>query len=53
MQHDQSTQEYKDHKDVSLVLLSKTEFLWLCGEAKVSKDFEYQIRSRIKKKPRL
>jgi hypothetical protein len=32
------------------VLLSKTEIQWLLGKAKVSKLFEYQLKSRIKKK---
>jgi hypothetical protein len=31
-------------------LLSKTELHWLCGDVKVSKSFEYKIRSSIKKK---
>jgi hypothetical protein len=29
--------------------LSKTELHWLCGDVKVSKSFEYKIRSSIKK----
>ena len=32
------------------MLLSKTELKWLRGEINVSRLFEYQIRSRIKKK---
>jgi hypothetical protein len=32
------------------VLVSKTEIQWLLGKAKVSKLFEYQLKSRIKKK---
>jgi hypothetical protein len=32
------------------VLLSRTEIQWLLGKIKVSKLFEYQLKSRIKKK---
>jgi hypothetical protein len=32
------------------VLLSRTELYWLLGKTIVSKTFEYQIRSRVKKK---
>ena len=32
------------------VLLSRTEIQWLLGRIKVSKPFEYQIKSKIKKK---
>jgi hypothetical protein len=32
------------------VLLSRSELEWLCGDTKVSKSFEYKIRSNIKKK---
>ena len=37
---------------VKKLLLSKTELKWLRGEINVSRIFEYQIRSRIKKKVR-
>ena len=43
---DQKTQE----NNINPVLLSRTELDWLLGKTKVSKIFEYQIRSRIKKK---
>ena len=51
MQHrekgkDQKTQE----NSINPVVLSRTELHWLLGKTKVSKIFEYQIRSRIKKK---
>jgi hypothetical protein len=35
---------------LSPVLLSKSELLWLLGDIKVSKSFEYKIKSSIKKK---
>jgi hypothetical protein len=51
MQHKQPRQDQRDQdRIVNTVLLSKTELQWLLGEVKVSKFFEYQIRSRIKKK---
>lgn len=31
-------------------MLSRTEIQWLLGRVKVSKPFEYQLKSRIKKK---
>ena len=43
---DQKTQE----NNINPVLLRRTELDWLLGKTKVSKIFEYQIRSRIKKK---
>jgi hypothetical protein len=51
MQHREKGQDQKtQEKDISPVLLSKTELHTLLGETKVSKLFDYQIRSRIKKK---
>lgn len=50
MQGKQPRQEPSNHYNVHPVLLSKTELGWLRGEFKVSKLFEYQLRSRIRKK---
>jgi hypothetical protein len=40
----------KMDNSLSAVLLSKTELRWLLGDIKVSKSFEYKIKSSIKKK---
>ena len=40
----------KIDNSLSLVLLSKTELLWLLGDTNVSKSFEYKIKSSIKRK---
>jgi hypothetical protein len=45
----QVTGKVQDDK-LNPVLLSKTEIQWLLGKIKVSKVFEYQLKSRIKKK---
>ena len=50
MQHSEKRQEQKTQENgINPVLLSRTELDWLLGKTKVS-IFEYQIRSRIKKK---
>ncbi|MFL6358148.1 MAG: hypothetical protein ACJ72V_02255 [Nitrososphaeraceae archaeon] len=38
---------------LSTALLSKTEIRWLRNDIKVSKSFEYKIKSSIKKRFRL
>jgi hypothetical protein len=51
MQHREKGQDQKPwENDINPVLLSRTELDWLLGKTKVSKIFEYQIRSRIKRK---
>jgi len=51
MQHSEKRQEQKTQENgINPVLLSRTELDWLLGKTKVSKIFEYQIRSRIKRK---
>ena len=40
----------KDNDKVQPALLTRTEINWLLGNAKVSKTYEYRIRSDIKKK---
>ena len=51
MQHREKGQDQKTQENgINPVLLSRTELHWLLGKSKVSKIFEYQIRSRIKKK---
>ena len=47
----QVTGKEQDDK-LNPVLLSKTEMQWLLGKIKVSKLFEYQLKSRIKRKVR-
>jgi|SRR5215208_7505322 len=50
MQHREKGQDQKPwENDINPVLLSRTELDWLLGKTKVS-IFEYQIRSRIKRK---
>jgi hypothetical protein len=49
MRHEEQGQEEKTQENgVAPVLLSMTELRWLLGKTKVSKLFEYQIRSRKK-----
>ena len=51
MQHSEKRQDQKTQENnINPVLLSRTELDWLLGKTKVSKIFEYQIRSRIKRK---
>ena len=42
-----------DNNRLRPVLLSKTEIRWLRNDIKVSKSFEYKIKSSIKKKIRV
>jgi hypothetical protein len=54
MQSNELEEEQKQQgqkiNDTKLVLLSKSELHWLLGDIKVSKSFEYKIKSRIKRK---
>ena len=47
---EEQKQQVQKINDTKLVLLSKTELQWLLGDIKVSKSFEYKIKSRIKRK---
>ena len=47
---EEQKQQVQKINDTKLVLLSKSELQWLLGDIKVSKSFEYKIKSRIKRK---
>jgi hypothetical protein len=47
---EEQKQQVQKINDTKLVLLSKSELKWLLGDIKVSKSFEYKIKSRIKRK---
>jgi hypothetical protein len=47
---EEQRQQAQKINDTKLVLLSKSELHWLLGDIKVSKSFEYKIKSSIKRK---